>query len=203
MRSADSKRGVAMDLRSVRSMEIRAVGDPARTRAPDAASRASGKSAVLRDLFARLAADRFNITLVGRFSRGKTSLMNAILGMDRLPTGVVPLTSVITEVTYGSEAKAVLHYRAHQPVHGHSACRNWPPTSPNMAIPATIAASAWRKCSCRPNSCAAASPSSTRRASARRSPPTPARLFPSCPKPTQSFSSPAMTARCRRRKPTS
>ena len=71
----------------------------------------SGDSAGFRDLFARLAADRFNITLVGRFSRGKTSLMNAILGMDRLPTGVVPLTSVITEVTYGSEAKAVLHYR--------------------------------------------------------------------------------------------
>ncbi len=70
----------------------------------------SEQSAAWRDLFARLAADRFNITLVGRFSRGKTSLMNAILGMDRLPTGVVPLTSVITQVTYGSEAKAVLHY---------------------------------------------------------------------------------------------
>ncbi len=69
------------------------------------------QSAMWRGLFARLAEDRFNITLVGRFSRGKTSLMNAILGMDRLPTGVVPLTSVITQVTYGSEAKAVLHYQ--------------------------------------------------------------------------------------------
>lgn len=72
---------------------------------------AAAQSVAFRDLFARLAADRFNIALVGRFSRGKTSLMNAILGMDRLPTGVVPLTSVITEVTYGSEAKAVLHYQ--------------------------------------------------------------------------------------------
>ena len=69
------------------------------------------QSAVFRALFARLAEDRFNITLVGRFSRGKTSLMNAILGMDTLPTGVVPLTSVITQVTYGSEPLAVLHYR--------------------------------------------------------------------------------------------
>ena len=68
------------------------------------------QSALFRSLFARLAEDRFNITLVGRFSRGKTSLMNAILGMDTLPTGVVPLTSVITQVTYGSEPKAVLHY---------------------------------------------------------------------------------------------
>jgi small GTP-binding protein len=67
--------------------------------------------AVLRDLFARLAEDRFNLAMVGRFSRGKTSLMNAILGADLLPVGVVPITSVITMVSYGSDPKAVLHYR--------------------------------------------------------------------------------------------
>ncbi len=54
------------------------------------------------DFFARLGEDRFNLVVAGRFSRGKTSLMNAILGMDRLPTGIVPLTSVITSVGYGS-----------------------------------------------------------------------------------------------------
>ena len=64
----------------------------------------------LRDLFARLAEDRFNLAVVGRFSRGKSSLMNAILGMDRLPTGVVPLTSVITTVTYGSLERVTLHF---------------------------------------------------------------------------------------------
>lgn len=65
----------------------------------------------LRDLFARLAEDRFNLAVVGRFSRGKTSLMNAILGTDLLPVGVLPITSVITMVSYGSEPKAVLHYQ--------------------------------------------------------------------------------------------
>lgn len=65
----------------------------------------------LHQLFSRLAEDRFNLTMVGRFSRGKTSLLNALLGMDRLPTGIVPLTSVITRVSYGSEEKVVLHYR--------------------------------------------------------------------------------------------
>jgi GTP-binding protein EngB required for normal cell division len=64
----------------------------------------------LRDLFARLAEDRFNLVLVGRFSRGKTSLMNAILGTDKLPTGIAPLTSVITTVTYGSKEQVVLKY---------------------------------------------------------------------------------------------
>jgi hypothetical protein len=42
---------------------------------------------------------------------GKTSLMNAILGIDRLPTGITPLTSVITSVAYGSEEKVVLTYQ--------------------------------------------------------------------------------------------
>jgi small GTP-binding protein len=64
----------------------------------------------LQDLFARLAEDRFNLVVVGRFSRGKTSLMNAILGTDRLPTGIAPLTSVITTVTYGSREQVVLKY---------------------------------------------------------------------------------------------
>jgi hypothetical protein len=66
---------------------------------------------LVRDLFSRLAEDRFNLVVVGRFSRGKTSLMNAVLATDRLPTGIRPLTSVITTVTYGSREKAVIHYQ--------------------------------------------------------------------------------------------
>lgn len=67
----------------------------------------------LRELFARLAEDRFNLVVIGRFSRGKTSLMNAILGTDRLPVGIVPLTSVITTVAYGSREQVIIHYRDH------------------------------------------------------------------------------------------
>lgn len=64
-----------------------------------------------RELLARLAEDQFNLMVVGRFSRGKSTLMNAILGADYLPTGIVPLTSVITTVRYGSRAQAVLHFQ--------------------------------------------------------------------------------------------
>ncbi len=66
---------------------------------------------VSRDFFARLAEDRFNVVVVGRFNRGKTSLMNAMLATTRLPVGVVPLTSVITTVAYGSTEVAVIEYR--------------------------------------------------------------------------------------------
>ncbi len=63
-----------------------------------------------RELLARLAEDRFNVAVVGRFSRGKSTLMNAVLGTDRLPTGILPLTSVITIVQYGSTERALVHY---------------------------------------------------------------------------------------------
>jgi len=63
-----------------------------------------------RDLLSRLAEDQFNLMVVGRFSRGKSTLMNAILGGDHLPTGIVPLTSVITTVRYGSRPQVVLHF---------------------------------------------------------------------------------------------
>jgi GTP-binding protein EngB required for normal cell division len=56
-----------------------------------------------QSVLARLAEDRFNLAVVGPFSRGKSSLMNAILGFGGLPTGLLPHTSVITTVSYGSE----------------------------------------------------------------------------------------------------
>lgn len=62
------------------------------------------------ELFARLAEDRFNLLIVGRFSRGKSSVINALLGVDRLPTGILPLTSVMTGVTYGSCEKVEITF---------------------------------------------------------------------------------------------
>jgi len=63
-----------------------------------------------RNLVTRLAEDRFTVVVAGRFNRGKSSLMNAVLGMDRLPTGVIPLTSVITSVRYGTSERVLLSY---------------------------------------------------------------------------------------------
>ncbi|MGC2333188.1 MAG: dynamin family protein, partial [Candidatus Acidiferrales bacterium] len=63
-----------------------------------------------QSLLMRLAEDRFYLTLAGQFSRGKTTLMNAMLGMDRLPTGVVPVTSVITAVSYNTRERVLIHF---------------------------------------------------------------------------------------------
>lgn len=64
----------------------------------------------VRDLHGRLADDRFNLMLVGRFNRGKSTLVNALLGAPYLPTGILPLTSVITTVRYGSRTQVVLNF---------------------------------------------------------------------------------------------
>jgi GTPase SAR1 family protein len=64
-----------------------------------------------RSLLTRLAGDRFTIAVVGQFSRGKSTLMNALLGGEYLPTGVLPVTAVVTTVHYGTTARASFRRR--------------------------------------------------------------------------------------------
>lgn len=60
----------------------------------------AGTSRNLRAARARLAEDRFNLVVLGEFKRGKSTLINALLGRAVLPTGVVPLTSVVTALRF-------------------------------------------------------------------------------------------------------
>lgn len=55
----------------------------------------------LRELRAKLASQTFNLVAAGQFKRGKTSVINALIGADLLPVGVIPLTSVVTVMSYG------------------------------------------------------------------------------------------------------
>jgi len=48
----------------------------------------------------RLRDARCNVVVLGAFKRGKSALLNALLGRDVLPTGVVPLTSVATVIRH-------------------------------------------------------------------------------------------------------
>jgi hypothetical protein len=61
-----------------------------------------------RALQEKLAADRFNLVVLGQFKRGKSSLINAIIGRDLLPTGLLPLTSAITTLCYGPQERIAL-----------------------------------------------------------------------------------------------
>ena len=58
---------------------------------------------VLAALRERLAAARLRVLVVGEAKRGKSTLVNALLGREVLPTGVTPLTAVPTTVTQGTD----------------------------------------------------------------------------------------------------
>lgn len=63
-----------------------------------------------RALQEKLASGAFNLVVVGQFKRGKTSLINALIGDDLLPVGVVPLTSIVTLLSYGEKIAARVVY---------------------------------------------------------------------------------------------
>jgi small GTP-binding protein len=52
-------------------------------------------------LMDKLRENRFNLVILGAFKRGKSTLINALLGEPLLPTAIVPLTSVVTVLGYG------------------------------------------------------------------------------------------------------
>ena len=45
------------------------------------------------------------LSVIGQFKRGKSSLINAMLGKPLLPVGILPLTSAVTELRSGPEEK--------------------------------------------------------------------------------------------------
>jgi GTPase SAR1 family protein len=62
------------------------------------------------ELREKILANVFNLVVVGQFKRGKTSLINAILGADILPVAVVPLTSIATIMTWGEALRIKVNF---------------------------------------------------------------------------------------------
>jgi small GTP-binding protein len=73
-------------------------------------NRSEDLRASLDGLSDKLTNNRFNLAVLGQTKRGKSSFINALLGERVLPTGVLPLTSVITRVTYGTKPAAEILY---------------------------------------------------------------------------------------------
>jgi GTP-binding protein EngB required for normal cell division len=65
-----------------------------------------------RSVAERVSEGRFYVACIGQFKRGKSSVLNALVGASVLPTGVVPVTTVPTIVRYGSHAAARVRFEA-------------------------------------------------------------------------------------------
>ena len=67
---------------------------------------ADGLAMEAEELHGRLSEGRFYLACVGQFKRGKSSLLNALVGQPVLPVGVTPVTAVITVVRFGERVHA-------------------------------------------------------------------------------------------------
>jgi GTP-binding protein EngB required for normal cell division len=68
-------------------------------------------AATCRWLAEKLGDEVFNLVVAGEFKRGKSSIINALLGEPLLPAGVVPLTSVVTAVRAGPQVRFQVELR--------------------------------------------------------------------------------------------
>lgn len=95
-----------------------------------------------RELMVKLAEDRFTLAVVGQFKRGKSSLMNAIIGRELLPTGILPVTSAVTILRFGPRERLLIP-------HGRQRKRGrytWSPTTPTARRPTRSAGGGTATC---------------------------------------------------------
>ena len=64
-----------------------------------------------RSIAERVSEGRFYVACIGQFKRGKSTLLNALIGSSVLPTAVIPVTAVPTVVRYGEQVSARVRFR--------------------------------------------------------------------------------------------
>lgn len=90
-----------------------AIGEIKGILTPDELSlnRENSPSLLLQVVEEKLRNDQFYLAVLGQFKRGKSTFINALLEEGLLPTGVIPLTSVVTVLHYGPETLIQVIYR--------------------------------------------------------------------------------------------
>ncbi len=83
------------------------LGTLARLAAEAGAERVAADAAAFAE---RVAEGRFYVACVGQFKRGKSTLLNALIGEPILPAGVVPVTTVVTVLRHGSRRGAQVRF---------------------------------------------------------------------------------------------
>ncbi len=66
--------------------------------------------AEIDELSEKVTSEKFYLVMLGLFKRGKSSLINALLKDEIVPTGVIPLTAIITLIEYSSKKYAKIFY---------------------------------------------------------------------------------------------
>lgn len=61
-------------------------------------------------LRSKLENHHLTVAVIGQFKRGKSTLVNSLLGEQLLPTGIIPITAAVTLIEYGQPGAAV-HFK--------------------------------------------------------------------------------------------
>lgn len=70
-----------------------------------------GNASGINSVLTRLAEDNFNVAIIGEFKRGKSTLINALLGKDVLPMDVLPTTATLNKISYGITPFVKIEYK--------------------------------------------------------------------------------------------
>ena len=54
----------------------------------------------IKETIEKTSDEHFEVAIVGEFKRGKSTLINALLGQEVLPADVLPATATLNRVTY-------------------------------------------------------------------------------------------------------
>ncbi len=65
----------------------------------------------IRDTIDKVADEHFEVAIVGEFKRGKSTLINALLGQEILPADVLPATATLNRVTYNDTPYVSVEYK--------------------------------------------------------------------------------------------
>ena len=68
-------------------------------------------AAKLDEELERIKTKKYNVAVVGEFRRGKSSLINALLGLPVLPADATPTTATVNRITYGAEPTVTIYYK--------------------------------------------------------------------------------------------
>ena len=65
----------------------------------------------IRQIADRIVSRIYRVAVIGEFKRGKSSLVNAIIGAQVLPTDILPMTATLTRVTYGEKRRILIQFK--------------------------------------------------------------------------------------------
>ncbi|PZO49435.1 MAG: hypothetical protein DCF15_16890 [Phormidesmis priestleyi] len=65
----------------------------------------------VRQLAQRVQSQKFRLAVVGEFSQGKSTFLNALLGEELQPVRAIPCSGTLTVLKYGAEKRVICHYK--------------------------------------------------------------------------------------------